>query len=715
MRTQTRKAEHELSNVVSSGQYQNYRTKSIVTAKLYARIPILMLAFVKHFISALFFLALGFTFLGMGDSAKLSTQTFAPQLTGIVYCFFALLHFSALFNTQWISRKEKNTQHKSIWNRSKIPEYKHFVLERISKSWHNFDQKSRKKSFRKRIWLFQEEFSPTGVNAFIMWQILELGALTIQAAGASRSIVDSQIIFAYATGVSLYSWICPWFFFVQNPFVRTTVLMYMSSLFGFFLSIGIPLIVLVPSIIQNLILGSMMFNDVEWLTQMLLFGRSQCPSSLAQLILKIVIYTSGYLTQRRLVKSIQYLPMIPKIQKEVKKERNLDQQESAKKRLIPNIITVISVIPQDITKKRTTFTSVLQNKAKVLHTTIPNVFEFRNKRMLKLYLLAIIIWGFFVMSTSCYSLWFRQKCPNGCIYQFYPWFDSSCQCAYFQINCIKLGIPGFTVDHLLEDPVLGPNLMTIHIKHCDIANGIQDKTIQRHQKLYAIVAEYTNMSTWNANRDVLPIGFSLLRIRYSNLKEIPGILRSAPPNLQMIGIIGCDIESIPLGIIQSWKLASILSLSELNLQEVPNGISNLTGLQYLSLYNNNISVIPHGIGDLPFLQFLDVSANSINVFPIEIIHQNTKLQIDLALNPITEIPSGVESSMLNSRQIVIDGTMYCNQLNELVDKSKLPSFNFKYVCLDACSLECNALHIGDHICDLPCNTEKCQWDGGDCG
>jgi small GTP-binding protein len=154
--------------------------------------------------------------------------------------------------------------------------------------------------------------------------------------------------------------------------------------------------------------------------------------------------------------------------------------------------------------------------------------------------------------------------------------------------------------------------------------------------------------------------FSLEALSLSNnqICEIPDAI-SQLVNLKELSIWGNKISNISEAITQLNNLEDIdLSYAQLTL--IPHAITQISSLKRLHLGNNQISEIPNEIGQLTNLRWLYLYNNEIREIPISIA-QITNLQVlSLYSNQISEIPEAV-CQLLNLEEL----SLFSNDIREI--------------------------------------------------
>ncbi|MFZ5857185.1 MAG: COR domain-containing protein [Chloroflexota bacterium] len=110
----------------------------------------------------------------------------------------------------------------------------------------------------------------------------------------------------------------------------------------------------------------------------------------------------------------------------------------------------------------------------------------------------------------------------------------------------------------------------------------------------------------------------------------------------------CETESIGL------------NLANLELDEIPSFVWDLSDLKYLDLSNNKFTNLPIGIGQLTNLIELDLSANQLSTLPVEIGQLINLNSLNLSGNKLTTLPAEI-GNLVNLDVLIVHG----NRLNRL--------------------------------------------------
>ncbi len=130
-----------------------------------------------------------------------------------------------------------------------------------------------------------------------------------------------------------------------------------------------------------------------------------------------------------------------------------------------------------------------------------------------------------------------------------------------------------------------------------------------------------------------------------------------------------------------------------NLTQIPTAIGKLRSLHTLNLNNNRIMKVVDSIGNLASLRTLDLRNNTIHKLPKQIVNLKKSLKyIYLHNNPVCT------NGWLEGEK----------DIKALVERQ--PGAG----CDKQCSIYCQDRFKSNNYCAANCNTELCNFDGGDC-
>ncbi|MCL1817929.1 MAG: AAA family ATPase, partial [Spirochaetaceae bacterium] len=110
----------------------------------------------------------------------------------------------------------------------------------------------------------------------------------------------------------------------------------------------------------------------------------------------------------------------------------------------------------------------------------------------------------------------------------------------------------------------------------------------------------------------------------------------------ILDLSGIGIDRIPEEV-KTLKNLCYLNVCENNLTEVPDFIGSFSRLQYLNLSFNRIKALPETIGELWALKTLDVRSNNISALPEAIGRIGALEFLDLSYNKLSALPQAIEN------------------------------------------------------------------------
>jgi hypothetical protein len=244
-------------------------------------------------------------------------------------------------------------------------------------------------------------------------------------------------------------------------------------------------------------------------------------------------------------------------------------------------------------------------------------------------------------------------------------------------------------------------------------------------------------------------GLRKVYIRYGNLTELPNNMEN------LVNMVDFEISfnklrefNVDVG---KWETLSRLSLMHNDLQKYDAnalwkhqnivGISldhnvglmllstqsKMPSLQYLSLSHNNINMFNLDISKkhFPNLKFLFLNGNYLVKLPEKSL-KDTLVALAISKCNLTSIPSYMidfkHLKYLDVRDNHIQRVD--DKLIDLISKNNIESYfagngvcatNKRLDCDPLCSQYCWSRHVASNgFCDVECNSEECQYDGGDC-
>ncbi|RHY20993.1 hypothetical protein DYB32_009921 [Aphanomyces invadans] len=485
----------------------------------------------------------------------------------------------------------------------------------------------------------------------IVFNLMEIVCQSHQAHVMFRMSVEPVKMLSFGLVVVFYSFASPWFLFLRSMRTKATLFNFADTIVSFILSTGHPLASLVFTLLRYVVVDQTLGQDNLWATQSILLTRLLVPSSAFDLMCKIGMHLGTFIALRRSRSTVELL----------KKSRT-------------SPLTRLSL-------RRTRFHWVV-----------------------RLNVVISVGWSLALLGAMIVALNYRAQCPPYCLAISSPLWSLTCECAYANLNCVKLGIDDPIP--LLSPQAIGTSLFYLQISRCAIPNGLPPDAIAPFSRLCKVLVLFSNLSTWEGP---LPPSVAFVSIRFSTaLRVIPNALQQAPlsPHLVVIVIEGCPLESVPAAVVQAWSHLICLSLINVNLSVLPDGIGTLPHLELLNLKLNRITTVPDMFGsprDLPNIKMVRLNWNRLTQVP-PAIAQRSNVVLELSGNPI-ETAGKTTPTALQKRTVVLDNSPFCeNATTRPISGS----------CRPVCGYGCEANWIHDHLCDWACFTQACSYDGGDC-
>ncbi|RHY35903.1 hypothetical protein DYB35_013245 [Aphanomyces astaci] len=486
----------------------------------------------------------------------------------------------------------------------------------------------------------------------IVFNLFEVGFQSHQAHAMFKTCVEPAKVMSYGLAVALYSFASPLFLFVRSVRAKTTLLNFADAFVSFTLSTGHPLFSLVITVFHYVVVEPSLSQDNLSATRSMLLTRRLVPSSAFDTMCKLGMHLGTYIA--------------------------LGQAHAA---------------TQLLKSRKLSTTPFLHNPA-----------ESHNRWLLRLNLGINSGWAVvLVVSMSVALSGLRTPCPVYCLAESSPLWDLTCQCAYANVNCVKLGIDDPLP--LLSPQLLGASLFYLQISRCAVPNGLPPSTLAPFSNLGKVAILFSNLSTWDGP---LPPSVANLSLRFSSvLQTIPNVLqgKDLSPHLVVVVIEGCRLGEIPPIVLASWTNVIYLSLINVSLATYPTGLSKLPDLENLNLKLNSITSLPDSLAspfELPNLKTVKLSWNQLTQVP-ESLAMRSKVLLQLIGNPI-ESAENTSGTALQNRKVQLDGTPFCLHATPEIASA----------CRPVCGHGCAEEWIGDHYCDWACFIKACDYDGGDC-
>ena len=122
-------------------------------------------------------------------------------------------------------------------------------------------------------------------------------------------------------------------------------------------------------------------------------------------------------------------------------------------------------------------------------------------------------------------------------------------------------------------------------------------------------------------------------IHASSLEEIPSWITNKT-ELEIFKVKNSPIKSL-LDFPKESKIR-ILELSNLELDEIPDSIENLTLLDTLNLAGNQLSDLPDSLGEIQMITRINLDRNQFQILPLIIERLKSLNHLSLEGNPLTE-------------------------------------------------------------------------------
>ncbi|KAF0692583.1 Aste57867_16395 [Aphanomyces stellatus] len=502
------------------------------------------------------------------------------------------------------------------------------------------------------VWMeeYQDEF-------FIVFNVVEIACQSHQAYAYFDEIAQPSKAISYLSIVITYSFFSPLILFVRNTRAKTTLINLADSIFSFALSCGLPILAVVLTTLDYVMVNQALGRDNLWATNVALIVRLLAITNAFDYVCKLAMHLGTFIALVRFVQSLDYHETI------------------GDKDPIP--------------------------------TDIPAIASSRKHLLLRVNLWVNVSWGCILTFALSRSLASHHPCPSYCIADIRPLLDDTCQCAYANINCVTLNTTDPT--ELLHPDAIGTRLLLLQISRCDIPSGLPPAALAPFEHLGRIMLLYTNMETWNGP---LPPSIFAIFVRHSCLQAIPHALQvDLPPNIVSLYLEGSPISVIPDAVVAAWANLERLYLMNLSLQTLPESLTTTLTLWDVDFRLNNLTTLPKEwvTPNVPSLSHLKLAYFGGNPLPDAAAPWHLAqrgIPVDLSGTRISRIPTslgGMNRMALTKRQVVLDDTPYC-----------LSTIHANSFCKPLCAPGCFANMRGDFYCDLACFTPACGFDGGDC-
>ncbi|KDO35320.1 hypothetical protein SPRG_00169 [Saprolegnia parasitica CBS 223.65] len=551
-----------------------------------ARRPILVVAFLKNLASVIYLVVCVLIMLLSTPSQRIRGQAYmSSSWSPAVYTVYCLLHLVAMLPTPtWLSSSSQNTLTR--------------LVQRI------------------KSWMASDTVRAT-------FQAIETTAQVLQGYHLSALSVDKDIVLVYALLISGRCLVVPWLLFSSNVFVKTTLILAINSLVSFGIAVGLAMVRILPPLLLAVTGETKDIYSPEWGTRNILLARFIFPTSGADLLEKSIVLSANVVNVRRLVLAAAKLPP---------QRPSLRRTYTAPVMLGPSA-SVLSL------RRATSFAKLHSVASQSLRTVteVGQTLQFRQKRILKLFLVYQLLMGATVLFNVIDLVWLRSPCPHGCQLQTHPWFTRSCSCAYLHMNCADPSFEKANLSDSLSPDIWGASVFFLHLSQCYLPTGLDLRLLARLHSVSALAIDFSNMTSWDAPPNVTwPPSLHGINLRYGNLTAIPSVFYTLPPQLQTLSIMGHPLRTIPSDLFSRWTTVTWLGLAGAQITSLPDAMVRLVHLERLILIDNQLSEIPATWATaFPVMQRYELSGNAISILPPTLVDAKPKALIDLSNNPVS--------------------------------------------------------------------------------
>ncbi|KAM6160985.1 leucine-rich repeat and IQ domain-containing protein 4 [Erethizon dorsatum] len=138
-----------------------------------------------------------------------------------------------------------------------------------------------------------------------------------------------------------------------------------------------------------------------------------------------------------------------------------------------------------------------------------------------------------------------------------------------------------------------------------------------------------------------------LRLYHLDLRELPVVLCKNLHHLELLGLSGNLLESLPKEIVNQLKLREIY-LQQNQFKVFPQELCVLCNLEIIDLDENKLSALPEEIGDLTRLQKFYVARNHLPSLPMSLCQCSKMTVLDLSHNLLELTEIGLSGNPLES-------------------------------------------------------------------
>ncbi|OQR97526.1 hypothetical protein ACHHYP_10730 [Achlya hypogyna] len=466
-----------------------------------------------------------------------------------------------------------------------------------------------------------------------------------------------------------------------------------DALFGFCMSIGLPLATVLGAIIDMYFRTDrrQLLSDRIWLNSSILLARFLVIDSAEDALILLVLQCTFWLSLYTLSAGIRVERGHEKRRSTVsfRSSHNTTSTRSSQSRFSLPSSLVLQLLPE-----------AQRQLAAIRHTS------FWRPLALVSYAIAGIVLS--VVAAS----FVRETCHPGCHLQSYPWFTSHCSCIMYTLDCKALGVTD--VDEFIALHLT--NVFDLTLARCPLPEGLNASTLARLTSIYSLQMSETQTARWDLSPDALPRSLFALYLQSVPLTAIPTILHDLPPNLLYLflrGVSLSDNKTLP-----AWSGLTILEITGAGLTEIPAEVLRQP-LTHLSWDDNALTELPTALLVSSTLHSVSCINNAITTVPLFAWPASLQ-QLLLNGNPLSELPATLPFQWINKAKIVIRDTPYCNNLlvstpaDNWTSLDHLIHANVGSICSNDCGVGCTIDRVGDGNCDLQCNVSKCYFDSGDC-
>ncbi|RHY92835.1 hypothetical protein DYB37_005607 [Aphanomyces astaci] len=618
-------------------------------------------ACVKHVVCAWYFAMLSFVFFKLSPSSVAAINAYAPLVTGCTYGLLALLHFGFVAASCRRSSSSSGSSSSMLFRRmsSIIPEYRPTTTSQASP------------------WLSILTRCPRVSDDAIMLGLLtvELVCQNYKAFQVTRYAIDKWFVFAYVSCVVLNCVVSPWFLLGRrhSSAKKRVFLSWFNSVIGFCLSCVLPIVGILPPVLEFLLVDWTLSSDYLWYTRVLLLSRIIVASSPTDYVVKFVMDVNTLVSLRRLTGAMS---------------RREDTAPSPPRKTVARS----ALWSKHSTGRETT---LAKNATRVPHV--------RRSPLVVVYVSCSVTWGVTLWGLCIQALFFRQPCPPTCQAATTPLVDMTCHCKYLHINCHSLHNESLDVDTQLDPQDVGSTLFVLQVSRCDVRRGIPSATLAHQQSLGAMIFQFTKMRAWEGT---LPATIMSLQLRQCDFDAMPAILQTKlPPLLTNLLVESTPLSTLPSNLDDIWQPLTNVFFFNTSLTTIPDAITKLSSLQTLYVTNNRLTDLATTwqtqLNGMSQFNRLDVGGNFLTQVPATL---RPDIVLDLSCNPIAALPSGFDMARLTSKMVAMGETTYCNSTTSVMAGCEPAT----------CATGCVLWAVGDRLCDLACFNAACEYDRGDC-